>query len=81
MVLGDFKGQKEKKPLAYRTSKLADTLSSKGAPCAVCGSYEDIQMHHSRWFPCAIYLAFLFLSESESKQYPTPSRATTDAFR
>jgi len=44
MVLGNFKGQKEKKPLAYRASKLADTLSSKGAPCAVCGSYEDVQM-------------------------------------
>jgi nicotine oxidoreductase len=28
--------------------RLESTLSSQGAPCAVCGSFEDVQMHHVR---------------------------------
>lgn len=40
----DLKGQKEKNPLDYRAWKLANTLSSQGAPCALCGSYEDVQV-------------------------------------
>lgn len=44
----NLKGQKAKNPLASMAWKLEKTLSSQGAPCAVCGSYEDVQMHHVR---------------------------------
>lgn len=42
------KAQKVNNPLASMAWRLAKTISSQGAPCAVCGSYEDIQMHHVR---------------------------------
>lgn len=42
------KAQKAKNPLVSTAWRLAKTISSQGAPCAVCGSYEDIQMHHVR---------------------------------
>lgn len=44
----ELKGQKAKNPLASLAWRLANTLSSQGAPCVVCGSYEDVQMHHVR---------------------------------
>ena len=28
--------------------RLENTISSQGAPCAICGSTEDVQMHHVR---------------------------------
>jgi hypothetical protein len=40
--------RKTKNPIASTAWRLAKTISSQGAPCAVCGSYEDIQMHHVR---------------------------------
>lgn len=27
---------------------MSKTISSQGAPCAICGSFEDVQMHHVR---------------------------------
>lgn len=47
-IIGNFSGQRAKNPLASMTWRLSNTLSIKGAPCAVCGSYEDVQMHHVR---------------------------------
>jgi len=37
-----------KNPLAAMAWRLDLALSSQGAPCAVCGSYNDVQMHHVR---------------------------------
>jgi len=37
-----------KNPLASMSWKLEKALSSQGAPCVICGSFEDIQMHHKR---------------------------------
>jgi hypothetical protein len=42
------KAQKSKNPLSSTAWRLAKTISNQGAPCAVCGSYENIQMHHMR---------------------------------
>jgi thymidine kinase len=28
--------------------RLASTISHQGAPCAICGSHENVQMHHVR---------------------------------
>lgn len=42
------KAQKAKNPLASTAWRLAKTISNQGAPCAICGSYENIQMHHVR---------------------------------
>lgn len=42
------KAQKAKNPLASTAWRLAKTISSQGAPCAICGSYEDVQMHHTK---------------------------------
>ena len=33
-------------PLAAMAWRLETAISRQGAPCAVCGSYEDVQMHH-----------------------------------
>lgn len=44
----NLKAPKAKNPLASTAWRLAKTISSQGAPCAICGSYEDIQMHHIR---------------------------------
>jgi len=35
-------------PLASSAWRLAKTISSQGASCAICGSNEDVQMHHVR---------------------------------
>jgi len=43
-----MKRQTAKNPLASMTWRLANAISRQGAPCAVCGSYEDVQMHHVR---------------------------------
>jgi hypothetical protein len=43
-----MKGQTAKNPLASMAWRLASAISRQGAPCAVCGSYEDVQMHHVR---------------------------------
>nr|AYE93208.1 hypothetical protein C0995_000009 [Termitomyces sp.] len=42
------KGAAAKNPLAAMAWRLESTLSSQGAPCAICGSFEDVQMHHVR---------------------------------
>lgn len=44
----DLKEQKANNPLAAMAWRLEKTLSSQGASCAICGSYEDVQMHHVR---------------------------------
>jgi hypothetical protein len=35
-----------KNPLALMGWRLDKSMSAQGAPCAICGSYEDVQMHH-----------------------------------
>lgn len=47
-VIWNAKGQKTNNPLAAMAWRLENTLSRQGAPCAICGSYEDVQMHHVR---------------------------------
>jgi len=47
-TIWDMKGQTAKNPLASMAWRLASSISRQGAPCAVCGSYEDVQMHHGR---------------------------------
>lgn len=37
-----------KNPLVAMAWRLEKSLSSQGAPCDVCGSFEDVQMHHRR---------------------------------
>jgi len=34
--------------LGVMTWRLERTLSRQGAPCSICGSHEDVQMHHVR---------------------------------
>lgn len=34
--------------MASRKRRLANTISNQGAPCSICGSYENVQMHHMR---------------------------------
>ena len=38
---------KSRSPLARLGARLKYTLSSQGAPCAVCGSTDNVQMHHT----------------------------------
>lgn len=47
-VIWDLKGQKANNPLASMAWRLEKAISHQGAPCSVCGSYEDVQMHHVR---------------------------------
>lgn len=47
-AIWDVRGQNAKNPLASMAWRLESAISSQGAPCAICGSYEDIQMHHVR---------------------------------
>lgn len=47
-AIWDARGKNAKNPLASMTWRLESAISSQGAPCAICGSYEDIQMHHVR---------------------------------
>lgn len=47
-LLWDTKRQNAKNPLAAMAWRLETALSSQGAPCAICGSFEDVQMHHVR---------------------------------
>jgi len=42
----DLKKQKVNNPLADMALRLNKTLSSQEAPCEICGSFEDVQMHH-----------------------------------
>lgn len=44
----DLRKSNAKNPLAAMAWRLESTLSSQGAPCAICGSFEDVQMHHER---------------------------------
>lgn len=37
---------KGKSPLAKLGSRIQYTISSQGAPCAVCGSTDGVDMHH-----------------------------------
>jgi len=43
-----IRGASVKNPLAVMGWRLEQTISSQGAPCAICGSFEDVQMHHER---------------------------------
>jgi hypothetical protein len=45
-AIWEIRGQKAKNPLASMARRLENALSR--APCAICGSDEDIQMHHVR---------------------------------
>ena len=47
-VLWKSRSAQAKNPLAGMAWRLNKTISSQGAPCAICGSYEDVQMHHVR---------------------------------
>jgi group II intron reverse transcriptase/maturase len=47
-LIWEAKRQNAKNPLAAMAWRLERALSSQGAPCAICGSFEDIQMHHVR---------------------------------
>lgn len=47
-AIWDVRGKTAKNPLASMAWRLESAISSQGAPCAICGSYEDIQMHHVR---------------------------------
>lgn len=38
---------KSKNPIAKLGSRIKYSLSSQGAPCAVCGSTESVEMHHT----------------------------------
>lgn len=44
----DMRKSSTKNPLALMAWRLDKTISHQGAPCSVCGSYEDVQMHHVR---------------------------------
>lgn len=37
-----------KNPLSAMAWRLEKALSSQGSPCEVCGSFDDVQMHHIR---------------------------------
>lgn len=47
-VLWKNRSEQAKNPLAAMAWRLDKTISSQGAPCAICGSYKDVQMHHVR---------------------------------
>jgi group II intron reverse transcriptase/maturase len=47
-VIWEMRGSSAKNPLASMAWRLESTISSQGAPCAVCGSFDDVQMHHVR---------------------------------
>ena len=42
----DNRRTEARNPLAATAWRLETAISKQGAPCAVCGSYEDVQMHH-----------------------------------
>nr|YP_009710751.1 group II intron reverse transcriptase/maturase [Amanita thiersii]QFZ98699.1 group II intron reverse transcriptase/maturase [Amanita thiersii] len=42
------RGKAATNPLASMAWRLETSLSSQGAPCVICGSYDDVQMHHVR---------------------------------
>lgn len=48
MSLWNISRSSSKNPLAQMMWRLENTISRQGAPCAVCGSYDDVQMHHER---------------------------------
>lgn len=45
-IIWESKGHKAKNPLVSMAWRLEYTISNQGAPCAICGSFEDVQMHH-----------------------------------
>jgi len=47
-LIWDAKRKNAKNPLAAMAWRLESALSRQGAPCAICGSFEDVQMHHVR---------------------------------
>lgn len=47
-ILWGMRGPNAKNPLASMAWRLEKSLSNQGAPCAICGSYEEVQMHHVR---------------------------------
>jgi group II intron reverse transcriptase/maturase len=47
-VIWKGRSEKARNPLAAMAWRLDKTISSQGAPCAICGSFEDVQMHHVR---------------------------------
>ena len=46
--LWKLKASDAKSPLAATAWRLAKTLSSQGSNCIICGSNENVQMHHVR---------------------------------
>lgn len=47
-TIWDNKKSTARNPLVAMAWRLEKTLSSQGAPCAICESFKDIQMHHVR---------------------------------
>jgi hypothetical protein len=47
-LLWESKKQKAKNPLAAMAWRLDTAISKQGAPCVICGTFEDVQMHHVR---------------------------------
>jgi hypothetical protein len=47
-VIWNLRKSTAKNPLAAMAWRLASTISNQGAPCSICGSYENVQMHHVR---------------------------------
>lgn len=47
-IIWSMRRSSAKNPLAAMAWRLEKTLSSQGAPCAICGSFQDVQMHHGR---------------------------------
>lgn len=42
----DNRKAEARNPLVAMAWRLETAISRQGAPCAVCGSYENVQMHH-----------------------------------
>lgn len=69
----DLKEQIAINPLASRAWKLENTLSNLEDPCAVWGSYEDVQMHNVRAFKDlakSTNVVHKYMNAIERKQIP-----------
>lgn len=47
-ALWESRSGSAKNPLASMAWRLETSISSQGSPCKICGSFEDVQMHHER---------------------------------
>lgn len=45
-ILNYIQGSQENNPLKSLSWRMSKTLWHQNEPCSVCGSYEDVQMHH-----------------------------------